>query len=75
LPKGIFIRNYPSNPKGFGERLKKPRMDAGLRVKELAEIIWVTPDTVINWEIRGMKPKKEDIQKKLETILVGLNDM
>jgi hypothetical protein len=39
LPKGIFIRNYPSNPKGFGERLKKPRMDAGLRVKELAEII------------------------------------
>ena len=31
-------------------------MDKGLMIKELAEKIGVTEDTVINWEIRGMKP-------------------
>lgn len=31
-------------------------MDKGLMIKELAEIIGVTEDTVINWEIRGIKP-------------------
>jgi DNA-binding transcriptional regulator YiaG len=32
-------------------------MDAGLQVKELAALVGVTADTVINWEIRGMKPR------------------
>ena len=31
-------------------------MDKNMLIRELAEIIGVTtPDTVINWEVRGMK--------------------
>jgi DNA-binding transcriptional regulator YiaG len=32
-------------------------MDAGLQIKELAEMIGVTPDTVINWELRGTQSR------------------
>jgi hypothetical protein len=31
FPKSIFIKDYPSNPKHFGERLRKARIDAGCR--------------------------------------------
>lgn len=31
-------------------------MDKGLMIKELAEQIGVTEDTVINWEIRNINP-------------------
>ena len=34
-------------------------MDNGLEIKELAEIIGVTEDTVINWEIRGIRPREK----------------
>jgi len=30
-------------------------MDAGLKIKELAKILGVKEDTVINWEIRGIR--------------------
>jgi transcriptional regulator with XRE-family HTH domain len=32
----------------LGDRIRKTRIDAGLQIKELAEIIGVTDDTVIN---------------------------
>ena len=38
-------------------------MDKGLDIKELAEIIGVTPDSVINWEIRGVKPRKKHMAR------------
>ena len=47
------------NPKSFGERLRKARIDAGLNMRELAGLIGVTEDTVINWEIRGRMPMKK----------------
>ena len=31
-------------------------MDLGLEIKELAGLIKVTPDTIINWELRNVKP-------------------
>ncbi len=31
-------------------------MDAGLQIKELAALVGVTEDTLINWEVRGMRP-------------------
>jgi DNA-binding transcriptional regulator YiaG len=31
-------------------------MDAGLQIKELAGLLGVTEDTVINWEVRGISP-------------------
>ena len=45
MPKG-----YPEDPQTFGEHLRKYRMDKGLLVKDLAKIIGVTENTVLNWE-------------------------
>jgi DNA-binding XRE family transcriptional regulator len=45
MPKG-----YPKNPQTFGEYLRKYRMDKGLLVKDVAKIIGVTENTVLNWE-------------------------
>jgi hypothetical protein len=34
LNKTIFNKNYPANPRPFGERLRKARMDAGLQIRD-----------------------------------------
>jgi len=66
IPREIFDKTYPANPRSFGERLRKARMDAGLKIRELAGLIGVTEDTVINWEVRGRRPLKKDAYQKLE---------
>lgn len=45
-------------------------MDKGLEIKEFAEIIGVTPDSVINWEIRGVKPRRKTYKKLVKFISV-----
>lgn len=57
LSKAVFRRDYPENPKTFGERLRKARIDAGLLIKDLAKKRGVAEDTVINWEVRGRMPR------------------
>jgi DNA-binding XRE family transcriptional regulator len=54
---------YPKEPKNLGEKIRKARMDRGLMVKELADIIGVTEDTIINWELRNIKPRGENAKK------------
>ena len=61
IPKGVFCQSYPSHPSTFGEHLCKARMDARLQIKELAEALGVTPDSIINWEIRGVRPAPRNI--------------
>jgi DNA-binding transcriptional regulator YiaG len=61
-----FNPKYPKNPQTLGEKIRKARMDKGLKIKEFARLI--TPDSVINWEIRGMKPRGENIER-LKTFL------
>jgi ribosome-binding protein aMBF1 (putative translation factor) len=73
VPKHIFNDDYPALPKGFGERLRKARMDAGLQIKEFAEKLGVTEDTVINWEVRGMRPLRRKT-KRAVTNFIGLNN-
>jgi len=41
-------------------------MDAGLKIRELAGLIGVTEDTVINWELRGRRPKQRLLRQKVE---------
>jgi len=53
----------PKNPRTFGEKLRKWRMDKGFFIKDLAKMIGVTPDTIINWEKRDVKPSKENLKK------------
>jgi len=38
-------------------------MDKGLLIRELAEQIGVTEDTVINWEVRGRKPVGRNMER------------
>lgn len=67
-----FDPDYPKNPQTLGERIRKARMDKGLMIKELAEIIGVTEETVINWEIRGSKPRGESFERVREFIEAGI---
>lgn len=53
---------YPKNPTNFGMRLRKARMDKGLKIVELAHILSVSEDSVINWEKRGVEPKKRHLK-------------
>jgi len=38
-------------------------MDSGLQIKELAKILGVTEDTLINWEKRGVSPTSENLER------------
>ncbi len=47
ISQQVFNNDYPVNPKTFGERLQKARMNAGLQIKKLAAIVGVTENTEI----------------------------
>jgi DNA-binding transcriptional regulator YiaG len=59
---------YPKNPKTVGDYIRKWKMDKGLLMRELAEHLGVTEDTVINWEVRGTAPTKESLHKVVDLI-------
>ena len=63
---------YPKNPKNFGERLRKKRMDKRLTMKDIAKKLGVSETTAYNWEIRNIKPYRKTI-KNLKSIL-GLTE-
>jgi len=48
--------------------IRKARMDAGLQIKELAEILGVTADTVINWESQNNFPRGDNLRRVVEFI-------
>ncbi|MFH1778786.1 MAG: helix-turn-helix transcriptional regulator [Candidatus Omnitrophota bacterium] len=58
-----FNPKYPKNPKKFGERLRKKRMDLGLTMKDIARKVGVTEATVSNWERRNIKPYRKTREK------------
>ncbi len=59
---------YPKNPKTFGERIRKKRMDLGLTMKEVSQKLGVSETTIHNWEIKGRKPYRRT-EEKLREIL------
>jgi ribosome-binding protein aMBF1 (putative translation factor) len=63
IPQFTFNKDYPNNPQSFGEKIKKARMDAGLQIKELASIVGVTEDIIINWEKRGIMPSSKNLKE------------
>ena len=36
-------------------------MDLGLQIKELARLVHVTSDIIINWELRNVKPVEKNL--------------
>jgi DNA-binding transcriptional regulator YiaG len=73
IPKFIFKKRYPKNPANFGDRLRIIRMDAGLQIKELAKVIDVTEDTIINWEMRSVSPTSNNLKKIMKWISDTVN--
>ncbi len=67
-----FNPEYPKNPKNFGERIRRKRMDMRLTMREIAERLGVSETTVYNWEIRNRKPYRKT-EEKLRDIL-GLEE-
>ena len=61
IPKYLFVNNYPHKPRNLGEEIRKYRIDSGLQVKELAEIVGVTEDTIINWVKGSSKPSASNL--------------
>jgi len=37
-------------------------MDLGLQIKELARLVRVTSDTIMNWELRNVKPSEVNLR-------------
>ena len=58
-----FDPKYPKNPRNLGEMIRKARMDKGLMIHEFASQLGITEDTVINWEVRGRKPSKVNLER------------
>ena len=59
---------YPKEPHTLGEHIRKARMDRRLMVKELAVLVDVSEDTVINWEKRGVEPMGNRLEKVREVL-------
>ncbi|MBU0706965.1 helix-turn-helix transcriptional regulator, partial [Patescibacteria group bacterium] len=57
-----FNPSYPKNPHTLGERIRKARMDKGLYAKELAKMLGVTDDTMLNWEKGRNMPQYKDVR-------------
>jgi DNA-binding transcriptional regulator YiaG len=49
------------------------RIDVGLQIKDLAKILMVTEDTIINWEKRGITPTTRNLKKVMQWINRSLN--
>lgn len=61
---------YPKEPKTLGERIRKARMDKGLLIRELADLVGVSPDTIVNWEKRGVQPIGSRLERLGEVLSV-----
>ena len=59
---------YPKDPKTLSEQIRKARMDRSLLIRELAALVGVSPDTIINWELRGVTPGRERLRKLEEAL-------
>ena len=68
LSPRIFYPEYPENPKTLGEHIRKARIDRGLLIKELGELIGANEASVINWEIRGRRPE-DKFRQPLKRVL------
>ena len=53
---------YPKEPQTMGQSIRKARMDKHLLIRELAVLIGVSSDTMINWELRNEKPAEKSLE-------------
>jgi len=46
-------------------------MDLGLQITDLAEALAVGESSILNWEIRGVKPKRGNLRKIEQFLKTG----
>jgi DNA-binding transcriptional regulator YiaG len=57
IPRNVYKPSYPVKINSLGDLIRKTRMDLGLQIKDLAKILKVEEDTIINWEYRRKQPQ------------------
>ena len=62
-PRRAPTHEYPEDPKTLGQRIRKRRMDEGLRVKDLAKLLGTNPWSVSHWESDGRRPSPKKLQR------------
>jgi len=63
-----FDPSYTKEPKALGNYIGKYRKEKGLLIKAFAGLLGVTKETVINGEVREIKPKGQNM-KLLNSIM------
>lgn len=58
----VFEPSYPSHPITFGDHIRKARMDTSLEIKELATLLGVNKTSIVNWELKGIKPRGKNLR-------------
>ncbi len=66
IPKSVFIENYPTEIKTLGDLIRKMRMEKGMTAKDLARQIGAYENSILNWEIRYIKPSRKYLKRILE---------
>ena len=64
LDRSVFNPGYPAYPKTLGEWLRKTRLDIGLQIKEVAQHTGIHEMSIINWELKDVKPR-DDLLSRL----------
>ena len=59
---------YPKEPHTVDEHIRKARMDRHLLIRELATLVGVSPDTIMNWELRNVKPTEKGMEGLREVL-------
>jgi len=44
-----------------GEVIQRSRIDAGRMIKDLAKMLGVSQDTIIDWELRAISPNSQNL--------------
>ena len=65
IPKRLTEPNYPTEPRSFGDHLRKKRMDLGLSQEDLARRLRVTEETITNWELGHSRPPVHLVAKSI----------
>lgn len=68
-------REYKESTRAFGKRIRTFRKEAGYSQKELAEMMNVTRNTVINWEAGKYRPDADLFPGLCDILEITLNDL
>ena len=68
-------KDYKESTRAFGKRIRTFRNEAGYSQKELAEMMNVTRNTVINWEAGKYRPDADLFPGLCDILEITLNDL